>query len=281
MRGRWREPIVAGMTTEALQMNPNADSRAWARVVAAAYDPFLWIGERAGMRRHRHDLVTLARGRTLEIGSGTGLNLLHYPDDLDGLVLAEPDPSMRRRLENAVRRSGRRAQVIDARAERLPFGDATIDTVVSTLVLCTVDAPDVALREDRARAARRRAAAVHRACALRLAAAGPLAGSSCQAVAAFRGGVPMQPRDTRADGCVRVCTRRAPSGGRCRRSSAHWSLVEPPWAHDQPFQTSDARHDALAAPQTCSPRRLDDRGTPGEHRSAETPQIAQSFRKRH
>jgi SAM-dependent methyltransferase len=147
MRGRWREPIVAGMTTEALQMNPNADSRAWARVVAAAYDPFLWIGERAGMRRHRHDLVTLARGRTLEIGSGTGLNLLHYPDDLDGLVLAEPDPSMRRRLENAVRRSGRRAQVIDARAERLPFGDATIDTVVSTLVLCTVDAPDVALRE--------------------------------------------------------------------------------------------------------------------------------------
>ena len=53
---------------------------------------------------------------------------------------------MRRRLETAVRRSGRRAQVIDARAQR-PFGDATIDTVVSTLVLCTVDAPDVALRE--------------------------------------------------------------------------------------------------------------------------------------
>jgi ubiquinone/menaquinone biosynthesis C-methylase UbiE len=99
------------------------------------------------MRRHRRDLVTLARGRTLEIGSGTGLNLLHYPDDLDDLVLAEPDPSMRRRLENAVRRSGRRAQVIDARAQRLPFGDATIDTAVATLVLCTVDAPDVALRE--------------------------------------------------------------------------------------------------------------------------------------
>jgi ubiquinone/menaquinone biosynthesis C-methylase UbiE len=147
MRGRWREPIVAGMTTDALQLHPVADSRAWARVVAAAYDPFLWIGERAGMRRHRRDLVTLARGRTLEIGSGTGLNLLHYPDDLDELVLAEPDPSMRRRLENAVRRSGRRAQVIDARAQRLPFGDATIDTVVSTLVLCTVDAPDAALRE--------------------------------------------------------------------------------------------------------------------------------------
>ena len=37
--------------------------------------------------------------------------------------------------------------MIDARAQQLPFGDATIDTVVSTLVLCTVDAPDLALRE--------------------------------------------------------------------------------------------------------------------------------------
>jgi len=135
------------MTTDTLQLRPVADSRAWARVFAATYEPFLWLGERAGMRRHRHGLLTHARGQTLEIGSGTGLNLLHYPDDLDSLVLAEPDPSMRKRLEDAVRRSGRNAEVIDARAQRLPFGDQTIDTVVSTLVLCTVDAPDLALRE--------------------------------------------------------------------------------------------------------------------------------------
>ena len=76
---------------------------------AAIYDPSLWIGERAGMRRHRQDLLTQARGRTLEIGSGTGLNLAHYPDDLDELVLAEPDPSMRKRLadRNASQRTQR------------------------------------------------------------------------------------------------------------------------------------------------------------------------------
>jgi SAM-dependent methyltransferase len=147
MRDRRPEPIVAGMTTDALPLHPVADSHGWARVFAALYDPFLWVGERAGMRRYRHDLLTLARGRTLEIGSGTGLNLVAYPDDLDGLVLAEPDPSMRKRLDGAVRRSERTAQVIDAGAEQLPFGDATIDTVVSTLVLCTVDAPDLALHE--------------------------------------------------------------------------------------------------------------------------------------
>jgi ubiquinone/menaquinone biosynthesis C-methylase UbiE len=118
-------------------------------VFATVYDPFLWMGERAGMRRHRRELLAKARGQTLEIGSGTGLNLVHYPDDLDGLVLAEPDSSMRKRLQATVRRTERKAQVIDACTEELPFDDASLDTVVSTLVLCTVDAPDVALREIR------------------------------------------------------------------------------------------------------------------------------------
>jgi SAM-dependent methyltransferase len=149
MRGRWPPPIVASMTTDTLRLNPTAHSRMWARVFAAIYDPFLWVGELAGMRRHRHELLTHARGQTLEIGAGTGLNLAHYPDDLDPLVLAEPDLSMRKRLQAAVGRSERKARVIDARAEQLPFADASIDTVVSTLVLCTVDAPYRALGEIR------------------------------------------------------------------------------------------------------------------------------------
>jgi SAM-dependent methyltransferase len=124
-----------------------APPRAWARVFAAVYDPFLAVAERAGMRRHRRDLLARARGRTLEIGAGTGLNLEHYPRLLADLVLAEPDPWMRRHLERAVRRAGDRARVIAAPAERLPVEDATIDTVVATLVLCTVDDPGSALRE--------------------------------------------------------------------------------------------------------------------------------------
>jgi SAM-dependent methyltransferase len=147
MRVRWPPPRVVGMTTDTLQLDPVGNSRTWARVFAAIYDPSLWIGERAGMRRYRQDLLIRARGRTLEIGSGTGLNLAHYPDDVDDLVLAEPDPSMRKRLQTAVRRSERKARVIDTDAEKLPFADTSIDTVVSTLVLCTVNAPDLALSE--------------------------------------------------------------------------------------------------------------------------------------
>jgi SAM-dependent methyltransferase len=136
-----------GMTTSTLQLDDVAGSRTWARVFAAIYDPSLWVAERAGMRGHRDALLTQARGLTLEVGSGTGLNLAHYPDDLADLVLAEPNPSMRNRLQTAVHRSKRNARVIDARAEQLPFADASVDTVVSTLVLCTVDDPDLALRE--------------------------------------------------------------------------------------------------------------------------------------
>jgi len=99
------------------------------------------------MRAHREALLRHARGRTVELGSGTGLNLRHYPDDLDELILTEPVAAMRRRLDRKLGRTKRSARVLGAPAERLPFDDRSVDTVVSTLVLCTVDAPDLALKE--------------------------------------------------------------------------------------------------------------------------------------
>ena len=54
---------------------------------------------------------------------------------------------MRRRLARRLQRHARVARIVDAPAERLPLADASVDTVVSTLVLCTVDDPERALRE--------------------------------------------------------------------------------------------------------------------------------------
>jgi SAM-dependent methyltransferase len=125
---------------------PSGDST-WARTFALLYDPFVWVGERAGLRAHRKALLSHAVGRTLEVGSGTGLNLPHYPDDIDELIVAEPDAAMRSCLEKRLSRGGPGTRLVNAPAERLPFADGSVDTVVSTLVLCTVDAPDVALRE--------------------------------------------------------------------------------------------------------------------------------------
>jgi SAM-dependent methyltransferase len=118
-----------------------------AGLLARIYDPFLWLAERRGLRERRREVLAQARGLTLEIGSGTGLNLPHYPPSLSRLVLAEPDPAMRARLQNRLGDLEQQASVSDAAAERLPFADGTVDTVVSTLVLCTVENPRLALRE--------------------------------------------------------------------------------------------------------------------------------------
>jgi ubiquinone/menaquinone biosynthesis C-methylase UbiE len=117
------------------------------RIFALVYNPFLWLGEIAGMRRLRRTLLDSARGKVVEIGAGTGLNVEHYPDNVDDLVLTEPDAAMRRRLTRNLQRKGRVARIVDAPAERLPFADASVDTVVSTLVLCTVPDPERTLGE--------------------------------------------------------------------------------------------------------------------------------------
>jgi SAM-dependent methyltransferase len=147
MRDRHRPPIVASMTTITDHVTRPVGAGPWGRLFAAVYNPVLWAGELAGMRSRRRDLLALARGRTLELGSGTGLNVPYYPDDLDELILAEPAAPMRKRLIKAVRRSNLSATILDAAAERLPVDDGSVDTVVSTLVLCTVDQPAVVLDE--------------------------------------------------------------------------------------------------------------------------------------
>jgi hypothetical protein len=87
--------MVAVVQNGNSQVNSSGDSAAWARAFAVVYDLFLWVGERAGLRAHRKELLSRARGCTVEIGGGTGLNLPHYPDDLGELVLIEPDAAMR------------------------------------------------------------------------------------------------------------------------------------------------------------------------------------------
>ena len=58
--------------------------------------------ERAGLADRRPSVVSQARGVTLELGAGTGLNLEHYPADVTELVLTEPDEHMVKRLRRRV-----------------------------------------------------------------------------------------------------------------------------------------------------------------------------------
>ena len=66
---------------------------------AAVYDRMLAMSEARGLADRRRTLLAGARGRVLEIGAGTGLNLAHYrPDAVTSVVALEPDGAMRRRL---------------------------------------------------------------------------------------------------------------------------------------------------------------------------------------
>ncbi len=117
------------------------------RMGAILYNPFLWAGEKLGMARLRRELLAEARGAVLEIGAGTGLNLGHYPADLDQLVLAEPGARMGGHIDLDRAPAGVPVRLQQAPAEYLPFEDASFDTVVSTLVLCTVGDPRRAVAE--------------------------------------------------------------------------------------------------------------------------------------
>lgn len=120
-------------------------------LIAAIYDRFMQAGEEACVGAWRQELLAETHGRVLEIGAGTGLNLPHYPDHVTELVLCEPDPNMRRKLERRVRETAPRmsVQIIDAHAEALPFDEGVFDCAVSTLVLCSVHQPSRALGEIR------------------------------------------------------------------------------------------------------------------------------------
>lgn len=120
----------------------------WGRAFSAFYDRGFKASEEAGLREMRRELLAGARGRVLELGSGTGLNLELYPrEGLECLTLTEPDPHMFRQLRRRAREVCPGADLVEAGAEDLPFDDDSYDTVVVTLVLCTVPDQARALKE--------------------------------------------------------------------------------------------------------------------------------------
>ncbi|MBA3691569.1 MAG: class I SAM-dependent methyltransferase, partial [Actinobacteria bacterium] len=119
------------------------------RLFAFAYDKLAPAIERRGTAARRAALLATASGSVVEIGAGTGLNLRHYPPAVTEVIATEPDPHMLRRLSREMPSARVPVRARRAPAEALPLEDASVDVVVSTLVLCSVLDPAAALREAR------------------------------------------------------------------------------------------------------------------------------------
>lgn len=109
-------------------------------LMATVYDRFMDATERACLTEWRGALLRGAHGRVLEIGAGTGVNISHYSSAVEELVMLEPDDHMRERLLSKLEAeaSGKPFRTIGGSATEIPFDDRSFDTVVSTLVLCSV-----------------------------------------------------------------------------------------------------------------------------------------------
>jgi ubiquinone/menaquinone biosynthesis C-methylase UbiE len=92
--------------------------------------------------RQRAKVVPLARGRVLEVGLGSGLNLSFYDrSQVETLLGLEPSPELRRRAEERARAAGVSVDFIGLDGQEIPLADKSVDTVVTTYTLCTI--PDV------------------------------------------------------------------------------------------------------------------------------------------
>ena len=134
-----------GMTS-APEAGPGA--RAAASRAATVYDAVMWPAERTVLRAWRRRLGRRARGRILEIGAGTGSQLRWYAAGAE-VVALEPDPALAARARERARAARAAVTVVEAVAEDLPFADASFDTVVGSLVFCTVADPERAFAEVR------------------------------------------------------------------------------------------------------------------------------------
>lgn len=108
------------------------------------YDLLMSLAEPGGLGRRRRHLVERASGRTLELGCGTGRNLVLFARETTVIGL-ELDIRMLRRA----RRRAPHISLVVGNAEFLPFRDQSFETVISSLVFCSIRNPERALGEVR------------------------------------------------------------------------------------------------------------------------------------
>ncbi|GAB4579532.1 MAG: class I SAM-dependent methyltransferase [Anaerolineales bacterium] len=113
---------------------------------AASYDGWMQLFDRWLVGDGRRRVVSQARGQTLEIAIGTGLNLAFYPDSVQ-LTGIDLTPAMLVIARQRAQQLSLNVELLLGDAQALGFPDEHFDTVVCTLALCTIPDERRALEE--------------------------------------------------------------------------------------------------------------------------------------
>ena len=116
------------------------------RLFANWYDFFMNPLEKKKFKRIRKELLSQATGSVLELGSGTGINFPFY-NNAATVTAIEPSQHMIERSLSKHKQAVVPIEIVQANAEELPFAADTFDTVVATLVFCTIPNPEQAILE--------------------------------------------------------------------------------------------------------------------------------------
>lgn len=111
----------------------------------SAYDVLMVPLEKRGIRKYRKELFKNAKGKILEVGSGTGVNVDFYSkEQLKNLTFSD-----KRISKHLLRKTNSCCDIRALDVQSLPFEDNSFDTVVHTLVFCSVQDPLTGLKEIR------------------------------------------------------------------------------------------------------------------------------------
>lgn len=100
------------------------------------------------VERLRAAIVPMARGKVLEVGMGSGLNLKHYDAEQVEMIWGlEPSVGMRRKAQRNLEKCAIPVKWLDLPSEAIPLPDNSVDSIVLTYTLCTISDWHAALLE--------------------------------------------------------------------------------------------------------------------------------------
>tara|TARA_B100001564_G_C20327346_1_gene528555 strand:+ start:88 stop:642 length:555 start_codon:yes stop_codon:yes gene_type:complete len=98
--------------------------------------------------KQRSKIISKAKGKVLEIGFGSGLNLPFYnKQNINKIIALEPSIEMQKIAFSKIKKSKIHVEFLTTFAENIPLDSNSVDTVVCTYTLCSIFNSKLVLKE--------------------------------------------------------------------------------------------------------------------------------------